>query len=112
MLWSTDGTQAGTVQVLDTGYDPYSGGVSRQTAAHGSLLVFMMGTKLWIAGPTPGPARLVADMGLVETNPMSGPAVAGGKVFFSSCSRLRRSLRATSANSSSSASRVEVCRRS
>jgi uncharacterized delta-60 repeat protein len=83
-LWCTDGTEAGTVQVFDTGYDPYMGGIPNWGAdAFGNSIVFSIGPRVWLAGPAPGSQRLIAEND-VETNGMSAPTVAGNRIFFSS----------------------------
>src|SRR5688500_10507677 len=85
MLWRTDGTAAGTVELFDPGAGPYVAGSARWEASPldaspGSPLIFTLGSRVWSAGPQPGSQRLLGDFAPgVE---VSNPVVAGGKVFF------------------------------
>jgi uncharacterized delta-60 repeat protein len=78
LVWRTDGTAAGTVMVLDTGYNPFNWGIADwYAAAFGDSLVFTLGGKVWVTGPQPGSGRV-----LLSGHDLSKIVVAGDRFYF------------------------------
>lgn len=63
-VWRTDGTEAGTIDLLDTGAFTYK---DDDTAVLGDSFVFTAGDKVWITGPDPGSGHAVARLNIDPT---------------------------------------------
>src|SRR5205823_8314258 len=79
VLWRSDGTEAGTIMLFDTGYAD-STLASWSAIALGDSLAFKLAGKLWVTGPEPGSQRLVMNAG--DSSGLSLLIAAGDKFYF------------------------------
>jgi ELWxxDGT repeat protein len=84
-LWKTDGTPAGTAELLDTG-GGFSAGISdirQMTASGGKLFFTVADNQLWTSdGTIPGTVRITAPSDGLDFTAISTLADFGGTLFF------------------------------